>query len=101
MVCIVVCRYRDATRVDVQEGDVHLYWPQHVPDYSVVPIKRIVGQVCLAPNYAFPTLPSNAPKKACPDGRRDTSFGQGNGDKLFFVNKLAMRRGRSFRIKYE
>jgi hypothetical protein len=86
--------------VDKQEGDVHLYRPENPADYGVVPIGRIVGQACLVPNYAFPTIPSNAPRSACPGGKRDSKWGKGNGDQLFFVNKLAMRRGRSFQMKH-
>ena len=87
------------TRYDYfEEGCVELYEPSPLVDYGVVPVKRIVGQALLMPNFEQERIPhalAKLKKRAFPWGATAGADGRG-GSRLWMVNTIAMRAGRSF-----
>lgn len=80
------------------EGCVELYEPSPLVDYGVVPVKRIVGQALLVPNFEQERIPhalAKLKKRAFPWGAAAGVDGRG-GSRLWIVNTVAMRAGRSF-----
>ena len=75
---------------------IQLYEPS-VTDFSIIPVRRIVGQAFLMPNFETPTIPHYMAKlknRVFEHGDCDSEHKK-SGSKLWVVNDSAMMHGRS------
>jgi hypothetical protein len=75
-------------------GEIQLY-EAAILDLQVIPISRIVGQALLVNNFKTPTIPAHLHSK------KRSMFPKGKvGSKLWMLNVMGMRAGRSFAMKF-